>query len=90
MSHDPLKTSARFDDPNIVSRAGLVPVMSLAERAWTPGGRIVFLRQIGAPTQTRTSAYIVNPDGSGLRLLYPNLNAVQITWGSTTLPKPTC
>src|SRR5260370_2557907 len=33
LSHDPLKTSARFDDPNIVSRAGLVPVMSLAERA---------------------------------------------------------
>src|SRR5258708_9023142 len=33
LSHDPLKTSARFDDPNIVSRAGLVPVVSLAERA---------------------------------------------------------
>jgi hypothetical protein len=33
LSHDPLKTSASFDDPNLVSRAGLVPVMSLAERA---------------------------------------------------------
>lgn len=33
LSHDPLKISARFDDPNLVSRAGLVPVMSLAERA---------------------------------------------------------
>jgi Transposase DDE domain group 1 len=31
--HDPLKTRAVFDDPNLVSRAGLVPVMSLAERA---------------------------------------------------------
>ncbi len=31
--HDPLKISARFDDPNLVSRAGLIPVMSLAERA---------------------------------------------------------
>jgi hypothetical protein len=31
--HDPVKISARFDDPNLVSRAGLVPVMSLAERA---------------------------------------------------------
>jgi Transposase DDE domain group 1 len=31
--HDPLKTFARFDDPHLVSRAGLVPVMSLAERA---------------------------------------------------------
>ena len=35
--HDPLKISASFDDPNLVSRAGLVPVMSLAERA-LPGG----------------------------------------------------
>ena len=33
LSHDPLKTSACFDDPNLVSRAGLVPVMGLAERA---------------------------------------------------------
>jgi hypothetical protein len=31
--HDPVKISACFDDPNLVSRAGLVPVMSLAERA---------------------------------------------------------
>jgi hypothetical protein len=33
LSHDLLKTSARFDDPNLVSRAGLIPVMALAERA---------------------------------------------------------
>src|SRR5437764_13120671 len=33
LSHDPLKISACFDDPNLVSRAGLVPVMALAERA---------------------------------------------------------
>lgn len=33
LSHDLLKTSARFDDPNLVSRAGLVPVLGLAERA---------------------------------------------------------
>ena len=33
LPHDPLKISARFDDPNLVSRAGLVPMMSLAERA---------------------------------------------------------
>jgi hypothetical protein len=32
LSHDPLKTHASFDDPNLVSRAGLVPVMALAER----------------------------------------------------------
>jgi hypothetical protein len=33
LPHDPPKISACFDDPNLVSRAGLVPVMSLAERA---------------------------------------------------------
>ena len=33
LSHDPSRISACFDDPNLVSRAGLVPVMSLAERA---------------------------------------------------------
>jgi hypothetical protein len=32
LSHDPGKTHASFDDPNLVSRAGLVPVMALAER----------------------------------------------------------
>ena len=31
--HDPRKISALFDDPNLVSRAGLIPVMSVAERA---------------------------------------------------------
>jgi Transposase DDE domain group 1 len=33
LSHDPLRISASFDDPNLVSRGGLVPVMALAERA---------------------------------------------------------
>jgi hypothetical protein len=33
LSHDPPKISGCFDDPNLVSRAGLVPVMGLAERA---------------------------------------------------------
>ena len=31
--HDPLRMHASFDDPNLVSRGGLVPVMALAERA---------------------------------------------------------
>jgi Transposase DDE domain group 1 len=31
--HELAKTHASFDDPNLVSRAGLVPVMALAERA---------------------------------------------------------
>jgi dipeptidyl aminopeptidase/acylaminoacyl peptidase len=60
---------------------------------WTPDGKIVFLRQIGAPTRFAgppTSAYIVNRDGTGLRLLYPNLDALQITWGPSSLPRATC
>ena len=32
LSHVPERTHASFDDPNLVSRAGLVPVMALAER----------------------------------------------------------
>ena len=37
LSHDPLRISASFDDPNLVSRGGLVPVMALAERAGLGG-----------------------------------------------------
>ena len=37
LSHDPLKTHASFDDPDLVSRAGLVPVMALAERCGLAG-----------------------------------------------------
>jgi hypothetical protein len=49
LSHDPLKISVRFDDPNLVSRAGLVPVMSLAERAGL-GGLVRRYVQITANT----------------------------------------
>ena len=31
--HSLTRTHASFDDPNLVSRAGLVPVMALAQRA---------------------------------------------------------
>jgi hypothetical protein len=33
--HELAKIHASFDDPNLVSRAGLVPVMALAQRAPT-------------------------------------------------------
>jgi hypothetical protein len=33
LSHDLAKTHASFDDPDLVSRAGLVPVMALAQQA---------------------------------------------------------
>jgi hypothetical protein len=48
---------------------------------------------MGAPTQSAdapASAYIVNRNGSGLRLLYPKLDATQIAWGAATLPRVTC
>src|SRR5215470_8153382 len=32
LSHDHARTHASFDDPNLVSRAGLIPVMALAQR----------------------------------------------------------
>jgi hypothetical protein len=35
--HELAKTHASFDDPNLVSRAGLVPVMALAQRAGLAG-----------------------------------------------------
>jgi hypothetical protein len=35
--HDLAKTHASFDDPNLVSRAGLVPVMALADRCGLAG-----------------------------------------------------
>lgn len=33
LSHAPARISIAFDDPNLVSHGGLVPVMALAERA---------------------------------------------------------
>src|ERR1700690_1711562 len=36
LSHTPARTSAVFDDPNLVSHGGLVPVMALAEAAGLP------------------------------------------------------
>jgi hypothetical protein len=35
--HELAKIHARFDDPNLVSHAGLVPVMALAQRAGLGG-----------------------------------------------------
>lgn len=33
LSHDPGRIHASFDDPNLVSRADLIPVMVLAQKA---------------------------------------------------------
>ena len=35
LSHTPAATAVVFDDPNLISSAGLVPILRLAEaRAW--------------------------------------------------------
>jgi hypothetical protein len=52
LSHDPLRISASFDDPNLVSRGGLVPVMALAERA---GLRALVRRHV--PIAAKTGVY---------------------------------
>ncbi len=53
---------------------------------WTPDGRVVFLVERGP----QTTAYIVNADGSGLRPLYPTLDALQVAWGASSLANGRC
>lgn len=58
---------------------------------WTPGGKVVFLAYNGG----HVTSYIVNPDGTGLRELYPSLGNVlagqgQITWGPAPLAAQKC
>ena len=53
LSHDPAKMHASFDDPNLVSRAGLVPVMALAQRCG--------LADLASEHVTITSPAGVNP-----------------------------
>jgi hypothetical protein len=45
--HSLAKTRASFDDPNLVSQAGLVPVMALAQRAGLPGLVAEHVRPVG-------------------------------------------
>ena len=45
LSHAHWQISARFDDPNLVSCAGLVPVAALARRA----GLVTLLERLGVP-----------------------------------------
>jgi hypothetical protein len=46
--HALARTHASFDDPNLVSRAGLVPVMALAQQAG-PGELVVRHVEPGGP-----------------------------------------
>jgi hypothetical protein len=70
LSHDPLRISACFDDPNLVSRAGLVPIVSLAERA---GLHALVRRHVRIAARTGVNADVKGRqpdrgDGRGRRL----------------------
>ena len=59
--HDLAKTHASFDDPNLVSRAGLVPVMALAQRcglADLAAGHVRISRQAGVNPQLKLSCLV--------------------------------
>jgi len=49
--HELAKIHATFDDPHLVSRAGLVPVMALAQRAVLLG-RLCLVAAPSAPRRT--------------------------------------
>jgi hypothetical protein len=62
-----------------------------SDPTWTPSGKLVFLAERGS----RISSYVVNPSGTGLRRLFPNLVGAQaaiaqFTWGAATLPAGKC
>jgi len=62
MWHSPARTHASSGDPNLVSRAGLVPVMALAERC-------------GLPALVRRHVTITSPTGVNADLKAPCLVA---------------
>ena len=53
LSHTLTRTSAVFDDPNLVSSAGLVPVLALADRA---GLRQLADEHLSVPTDKGANA----------------------------------
>jgi hypothetical protein len=59
LSHSLARTSAAFDDPNLVSHAGLVPVMALAERAGLHELAAEHVRPAGAPNAGLKTACLV-------------------------------
>jgi hypothetical protein len=59
--HDLAKTHASFDDPNLVSRAGLVPVMALAQRcglAELAGGHVRIGRPAGVNADLKVGCVV--------------------------------
>ena len=76
LSHEPAKTHASFDDPDLVSRAGLVPVMALAQRCG--------LADLAGEHVTITSPAGVNPALKipGLVGGWPPGRTASVTWMS--------
>jgi hypothetical protein len=59
--HGPAKIHASFDDPNLVSRAGLVPVMALAQRAGLAdlaGEHVRIARRCGVNAHLKVSCLV--------------------------------
>ncbi len=64
--HDLAKIHARFDDPNLVSRAGLVPVMALAQRAGLAdlaGEHVRIARRCGVNAQVKVPGLVAGMIG---------------------------
>lgn len=57
LSHTPARTTARFDDPNLVSHAGLVPLVRLIETIGLPDLAHDLVR-LGGPTGANPAAKI--------------------------------
>ncbi len=55
LSHSPARTHASFDDPNLVSQGGLVPVMALAERCGLP---VLVRRHVTIAARTGVNAHL--------------------------------
>jgi len=66
LSHSLAKIHATFDDPNLVSRAGLVPVMALAQRAGLAGlveGHVRIGRKCGVNPRVKVPAIVAGMIG---------------------------
>jgi hypothetical protein len=64
--HDLAKIDATFDDPNLVSRAGLVPVMALADRAGLAAlveKHVRIARPCGVNAQVKVPAIVAGMTG---------------------------
>jgi hypothetical protein len=64
--HDLAKMSATFDDPNLVSRAGLIPVMALAQRAGLAalvGEHVRIARPCGVNAQVKVPGIVAGMTG---------------------------